>query len=197
MTNERYEAKATIVVLNIFICVTLFFASYAVYVKDYSHNNLAVGAEVAEAEDSRNWLMVTQDNETVAVDSVIVEPMNIVLYRFEEVTPQPMTYYTDLLEIKNTGNEPQIINVQIKNIQGQDNLGRIVVWFFENQTDTPESTVALAKAQIDKYTISTVDLISNYVLEGNQTRFIELAGFAAITAEIDSKITFDFVVESI
>jgi hypothetical protein len=200
--NINYEAKAIVVFLNIIICVTLFFASYAVYTQNYAQDNLkspiAVGelAQIGqESKESEDKLVVRYNDEQASfVNPTIIESIDIVLYRFPESTPQPMSYYTDLLEIKNTANTSTTISVRIENIHGQENLGLINIWFFENQTDTPTTDIPLSSVKITTQTANSIDLITNYSMKPSSTNFIELAGFASIIAEIGSKITFDFAI---
>jgi hypothetical protein len=99
------------------------------------------------------------------------------------------------LKIQNTSNQSTLINIRIERIHGQENLGSILIWFFDNQTNTPNTDISISNAKITNTTTGTIDFVSNYLMKPNHTYFIELAGFASMNSIEGSKITFDFAIE--
>jgi hypothetical protein len=196
--KKNGEIKSVAIFLNIIICITLFFAAYGFYNDNYSPNNgksPLVLADMAEKYNNpEEALVVRRDNGKITSSNIILEPIDITLYKFEETTPQPMSYYTDLLEIQNTANTSMTISVGIENIRGQESIGLIKVWLFENQTNSPDTDSPIASVVITNQTASSIQLVTNYSIEPNSIRYIELAGFATIHAIDDSKITFDFAI---
>jgi len=109
-----------------------------------------------------------------------------------------MTYYVDLLEIKNIYDDQTItVNIRIENIIGQENLARITIWLVENQTKNPDTDAPLAMTRISNTTTGSLNLITNHLVKPNSTNCIELGGFASINAVGGSKIHFDLVVEQV
>jgi hypothetical protein len=107
-------------------------------------------------------------------------------------TPQPATYYTDLLQIKNKGATNHIINeITISGLTGVENLGSIEIYLYAAQTDTPRSgspigTVTLTSASTGTYTLST-----NQAIAADATLYIEVVGYASETASAGSTVGFN------
>jgi hypothetical protein len=108
-------------------------------------------------------------------------------------TPQPSTYYTNLLNITNAGATNHTINsITISSITGVANLGSITIYYYATQTDnpvvgTPVGSVTLTSSSTDpSYT-----LITNQGLAASAVNYIEIVAYAASTATPNtSTVTF-------
>lgn len=199
--TDNFGTKTIVILLNAIIAITLIFASYGVYAQEYRPNSDAIatfGNSEYTTNNSDKQLAATDNQQIMITKPMImeqIEPIDIVLYKFAESTPQPMTYYTDLLEIHNNFSEPMIVNIRIENIIGQEYIGTIIIWLFENQTNTPNLDTPLGYVKLTNTTASTVDFMLNHCIKPNSTNYIELGGFASINAPTNSKINFSFAIE--
>jgi hypothetical protein len=114
------------------------------------------------------------------------------LFPSEENTPQPATYYTDLLKIENYGTANATINsVMVSGITGASNLGEITIYLFAEQTNNPETETAIGSATLTNQSNLTINLLTQpYTLTPSATIHVEIVGYAAADATVDSTIGF-------
>ena len=125
----------------------------------------------------------TNDSATIALS----------LFPSAASTPQPATYYTNLLQVTNTGTSNHTINsVEISGITGASNLGCITIYYYAAQTDSPQSSTAVASAAINSTSTDTVKLLNAYTMEPSVTNYIEIVGYANPTAAtgVNGKLHF-------
>jgi hypothetical protein len=108
-------------------------------------------------------------------------------------SPQPATYYTNLLQIKNTGSATHNIDsVTISSITGASNLGSITIYLYADQTDTPQTGIPIASATLTSASSGTITLLKSpgTEIKAEATMYVEIVGYAAAEAKPDSTIGF-------
>jgi hypothetical protein len=112
-------------------------------------------------------------------------------------TPQPATYYTNLLQIHNAGNVSHTIqSVTISGISGATNLGSITIYYYAAQTDTPASGTPIGSATLTSTSTGTVTIFSgSQALAASGTQYIEIVGYAGSSATVSSTIGFTMSVQ--
>ncbi len=110
-------------------------------------------------------------------------------------TPQPATYYTDLLQIDNPSATARTVNsVTISNIVDTNSvLGKIVVYYCTSQTDDPASS-NVGSFEITSTTGGSV-LGSSQALGAGATHYIEVVAYAISTATTGQAVTFDIAIQ--
>lgn len=110
-------------------------------------------------------------------------------------TPQPATYFTDLLNIDNPSATARTVNsVTISNIVDTNSvLGSIVVYYCTSQTDDP------ANNNVGSFAITSTTggevLAAGQALAASGTHYIEVVAYAASTATAGQTVTFDIAIE--
>lgn len=105
--------------------------------------------------------------------------------------PQPLTYYTNLLQIRNLGNANCTIKgITLSNIKGASNLGCLTVFLFSNQTDSPTTSKPLGSISLTNSSSGTILLCDKYMLEASQVNYIEVVGCAAAGCACGSTVGF-------
>jgi hypothetical protein len=107
-------------------------------------------------------------------------------------TPQPQTYYTDLLNITNVGATNHTINsITLSSITGAANLGSITIYYYATQTDDPVGGSPVGSVTLTSSSTGSYTLITNQGLAAGATNYIEIVAYAASTATPDtSTVTF-------
>jgi hypothetical protein len=121
--------------------------------------------------------------------------IGISLFASATNTPQPATYFTDLLNIDNPSATARTVNsVTISNIVDTNSiLGSIVVYYCTSQTDDP-ATDAVGSFAITSTTGGEV-LGSSQALGAGATHYIEVIAYAADTATVGQSVTFDIAIQ--
>ncbi len=121
--------------------------------------------------------------------------IGISLFASATNTPQPATYFTDLLNIDNPSATARTVNsVTISNIVDTNSiLGSIVVYYCTAQTDDP-ATDAVGSFAITSTTGGEV-LGSSQALGAGATHYIEVIAYAADTATVGQAVTFDIAIQ--
>jgi hypothetical protein len=106
--------------------------------------------------------------------------------------PQPETYYTNLLQIKNVGTASYAINsITISGITGAANLGSVTIYFYDIQTDTPGTPSPVASTILTSGSSGTISLFSGtQTLAASGINYIEIVGYAAPGAATGSTVGF-------
>ncbi len=107
-------------------------------------------------------------------------------------TPQPATYYTDLMQVTNAGTASHSISsITISGITGASNLGSIVIYYYAAQTDSPQSGSPIGSVTLTSASTGTISLLgSSHTLAAGATNYIEVVGYAAPGAAAGSTISF-------
>lgn len=111
-------------------------------------------------------------------------------------TPQPATYYTDLLQIDNPSATARTVNsVTISGITdgAPTALGKIVVYYCTSQTDDPANN-NVGSFEITSTTGGEV-LSSGQALAASATHYIEVVAYAASGATLLDTVTFDIAIQ--
>lgn len=127
---------------------------------------------------------------------------NVAFSLFPSVTntPQPATYYTNLLQITNAGTVGHTIEgITISDLTGAINLGKITVYVYATQTDSPTTGTPIASVDLTSTSDTTSAPIS--VFSGSQSiaastiYYIEIVGYASATATAGSTISFNIAIQ--
>lgn len=194
--NHLKRFTLLILVASAMIVATASVAAITTY-SDPTHNS-------AETQDI--FLTAGPDSTlnptTYPAATVVVAPTNdsatiaLSLFPSAASTPQPATYYTNLLQVTNTGTSNHTINsVEISGITGASNLGCITIYYYAVQTDSPQSSTAVASAAINSTSTGTVKLLNAYTMEPRATNYIEVVGYANPTAVAGSTIGFNLEIK--
>lgn len=111
-------------------------------------------------------------------------------------TPQPATYYTNLLKIHNNGEITHTIkSITISDITGASNLGSLTIYYYATQTDSPQTGTPIGSATLTSSSTGTVTIFSgSQNLAASGTHYIEIVGYAASGAAVDSTVSFNIAV---
>jgi len=109
-------------------------------------------------------------------------------------TPQPETYYTNLLQVANSANSHTINSVQISNVVDSSSvLGSITVYYCTTQTNSPATSANCASYAITSAGSGPYSLTGNSVLpqtfSGAGTSYIEVVAYANAAAS-SGTVTF-------
>jgi hypothetical protein len=121
--------------------------------------------------------------------------IGISLFASATNTPQPATYFTDLLNIDNPSATARTVNsVTISNIVDTNSiLGSIVVYYCTSQTDDP------ASSNVGSFAITSTTggevLGSSQALGAGATHYIEVIAYAADTSTVGQSVTFDIAIQ--
>lgn len=109
-------------------------------------------------------------------------------------SPQPATYYTNLLQVHNAGSGSHTIQaVSISGIaQDGTDLGKISVYYCTTQTDTPATSANCAKFDITSTTGGSLtgNALLPATLAASGDGFVEVVAFASTSATADETVTF-------
>ncbi len=118
------------------------------------------------------------------------------LFPSTENTPQPATYYTDLLQIRNEGTADHTIeSITISGITGATNLGSLTIFYYDTQTDSPTTGTPIASTTLTSTSSGTITLLSGQTIDAGAIHYIEIVGYAAQDADADSTIGFTISVQ--
>ena len=120
------------------------------------------------------------------------------LFPSEDNTLQPSTYYTNLLQIQNRGTSNFTIkDIKISDIKGESNLGRITIYLFAAQTDSPSTGNPIGSISLTSSSSGTINLLSStYTLPASAINYIEIVGYAAPQASIGSTVGFTLTIQT-
>ena len=194
--NHLKRFTLLILVASAMIVATASVAAITTY-SDPTHNS-------AETQDIR--LTAGPDSTlnpiTYPAATVVVAPTNdsatiaLSLFPSAASTPQPATYYTNLLQVTNTGTANHTINsVEISGITGASNLGCITIYYYATQTDNPQGNTAVGSATLNSTSTGAVRLLNAYTMEPGATNYIEIVGYANPAAAAGSTIGFTLEIQ--
>jgi len=193
-THRFRRPKILIPLLALFLCIGL--AAAAVFTMYYANNTATVkipDVQLAAGSDSSSSTTYPAASVTVATTH---DYAAVAFSIFPSVanSPQPATYYTDLLQIKNVGTAAHTIKaITISSLSGAANLGSITVYYYASQTDTPQTGTPIGSATITSSSVAPPSItifIGTQSIAAAATQYIEVVGYAASGAALDSTVAF-------
>lgn len=195
-THRFRKPKILIPLIALFLCIGL--AAAAIFTMFSVSNTATVKTPdvrlVAGSDSSDD---TTYPSAIVTVKSTYdYATVAFSLFPSVESSPQPATYYTDLLQINNAGtNGHTIKSITITSLSDQSNLGGITIYYCEAQTDTPQ-TDNLASVALTSSSNAPVSLFTGtQSIAASATQYIEVVGYALSTATVDDTIAFTVSIE--
>jgi hypothetical protein len=140
---------------------------------------------------------------TVPSARVTIEPthyeakISFSLFKSASNNPQPATYYINLMQLNNCRKVSYTINsITISDITGASNLGRLTIYLFAVQTDTPTASTPIGSASLTNTSHGTISLLSStQTIAASATYYIEIVGHAAPSAGTGSKTGFNLNIQ--
>jgi hypothetical protein len=115
-------------------------------------------------------------------------------------SPQPQTYYTDLLQINNpSANSHNIMSIQVGSIVDTGVLGSVTVYYCP-ATD-PTTLAAISTDCPDSYTFTSTTpgpltgFSSPVALNAGATGYFVIAGYASSTATVGNTVSFQIQIQ--
>jgi hypothetical protein len=188
----RHRRKILLALIALFAIMGV--AAAAVFTMFYTSNTATVKSpdvQLAAGSDSSGSSVYPSASVNVASthDSATVA---FTLFPSEACTPQPKTYYSDLLRISNVGSSSHTISsITITSLSGASNLGSLTIYYYASQTNDPENGSPLGSATLTSGSSAPITIFSgSHSLAASTTNYIEIAGYADSGATIDSTISF-------
>jgi hypothetical protein len=192
--SSTIRRKKLILVPIIAILLVLGLATAAVFTMYYADITATVKTpDIQLAAGADNSTSTSYPNASVIVASTYdYATVAFSLFPSEGNTPQPDTYYTDLLQIKNVGTANHTINsIIITSLTGETNLGNVTIYYYDTQTDTPTTGTPIGAASLTDISTAPVTIFTGAQgIAGGATNYIELVGHAASDAAVDSTVNF-------
>ncbi|UCE81059.1 MAG: hypothetical protein JSV94_01090 [Methanobacteriota archaeon] len=178
------------------LCMLMASASATVFVNYYGDATATVRTPDIQLVAGSDSGGSGYPSATVTVASTF-DSASIAIDMFPSVTssPQPATYYTDLLQIDNPSATARTINsVTISGITDTNSvLGNITVYYCTSQTDDPASS-NVGVFYITSTTGGSV-LGSSQAIGAGATHYIEVVAYATSTATSGQSVTFDIAIQ--
>lgn len=191
--NSKTGKIAAILMLAMFMAT----ASASVFVTYYGHGTAtAQTPDVQLAAGADNIGGTKYPTGTVTISSTMdYADVGISFFASETQTPQPATYFTDLLQIDNVGTvSHNITQVAISGIVDADTiLGQITVYFCTSQTNDPANN-NVGHFDITSTTGGNV-LGATQEIAAGSTVYLEIVAYANATATTGQSVTFDMAVQ--
>ncbi len=137
---------------------------------------------------------------TVSVSSNSFATVGVSLFASATNSPQPATYYTNLLQVHNSASSAShtINSISVSNIaQSGSDFGSITVYYCSSQTNTPASSSSCASLTFTSASGSgslSGNSILPQTLTAGSTGYIEIVGYTATTASAGDTITFQIAI---
>jgi len=195
-THRFRRPKILIPLLALFLCIGL--AAAAVFTLFYANNTATVktpDVQLAAGTDSSSSTTFPAASVTVATTHDYAA-VAFSIFPSATNTPQPATYYTDLLNIKNVGTAAHTIKaITVTALTGVTSLGSITVYYYASQTDTPGAG-SLGSATITSTSTAPVTIFSGtQSIAAAGTQYIEVVGYAASGATVDTTVTMQVSIQ--
>lgn len=196
--SQRIKKPKTIAALiSLFLCIGL--ATAAVFTIFYTRDTATVrttDVRLGAGPDGAGGSAYPSATVTVAstYDSASVD---FSIFPSATATPQPATYYTNLMNISNVGSESHTIkNIRITSLSGASNLGNITIYYYATQTDTPDTGTPIGSASITSGSSAPVTIFDgNQTIAPAATQYIEIVGYAASAATAGSEVSFTVAIQ--
>lgn len=189
---RKLNSKTGKVTVLLVLAVLMAAASASVFVKYYGNATATVrgnDVQLAAGADATGGAVYPAASVTIASTKDFAT-VGISMFASATNTPQPSTYFTDLVDVKNVGASGHTISViSISSITDANSaLGKITVYYCTTQTNDP------ASSNVGHYDITSTT--GGNVFSGSQaiaasgTHYIEIVAYAASTAVAGNAITF-------
>ena len=192
--SSTIRRKKLIIVPIIALALIIGLATAAVFTMYYADITATVKTpDIQLAAGTDNSTSTSYPNASVIVASTYdYATLNFSLFPSEDNTPQPDTYYTDLLQIQNVGSSNHTIySIIVTSLTGASNLGNLTIYYYDTQTDTPETGTPISAVSLTSSSGAPVTVFSGTQdIAGGTTDYIEIVGHAASGAAVDSTIRF-------
>jgi hypothetical protein len=148
--SDRKSIKYSAVLVLVVLAVCIGIASVSAYTIQNFQNNGQISApevQLLAGPDSTSNPQA-YPAATVNINSAH-NSAEIALSLFPSVSniPQPATFYTNLVQIKNTGHTNHTIkDITVSGITGASNLGSLTIYYYANQTDSPQKGVPIGQS---------------------------------------------------
>jgi len=132
-------------------------------------------------------IAATYDYATVAIS----------LFPSATDTPQPETYFTNLVQIKNAGSSSHTIDaISVSGISSTHpaDFGNVTVFYETTQTNTPTTNGAVGYLKITSTTGGNV-FSGTQSIGAGATQYLEITGWAGSSATIGDKIIFTLSIQ--
>jgi len=198
-TAGKLNSKTGKILGVLLVSMLMATASASIFATFYGDTTATVrAADVQLVAGSDNVGGTTYPTASVSVSSTS-DYASIAISVFASATnsPQPATYFTDLLQITNSGTaDHSVASVLISGITDADAiLGKIVVYYCSSQTDDP------ANNNVDYFEITDTTggnvllTAGSQTLAASATHYIEVVAYAADTATAGQAVTFDIAIQ--
>jgi hypothetical protein len=194
VNSTRFSKKIRIVVPILAILLVVGSVSAAVITVFYTQNTATVKTpdiQLVAGPDGAGG--ATFPSATVTIASTH-DYANVAFSLFPSAvnTPQPATYYTNLLQITNIGTAAHTIKgISITSLSGATNLGSVTIYYYAAQTDSPTTGTPIGSATLTSASTAPVTIFSgSQALAASATNYIEIVGYAASGAAVDSTVGF-------
>jgi len=185
--NTRTGKVAALLVLAVLMAA----ASASVFVMYYGNATATVRAPDVTLVAGSDTGGSTYPSTTVTV-AATKDFATIGMSWFPSATnsPQPATYFSDLLQVKNVGTSGHTISqITISGITDTNSaLGKIVIYYCTSQTNDP------ASSNVGHFDITTTTggtlLSSGQAIAASGTHYIEIVAYAASGAVAPNAVTF-------
>jgi hypothetical protein len=185
---------AFIVVLAFFAC-----AASAFYSDFFIQNSVEVKSpnlQLIAGSDSTCTPNCPSANVVVSASGDFAK-VNFDLFPSEPHFPQPCTYFTDLIQIKNVGSLNQTIkSIAISDISGVSNLGCITIYYLDSQTDNLASANPIATCTLNNSSNGLITVASQHVILPGELDFLAVAAYGCANAKPNAQISFTLSIQS-
>jgi len=190
--HQLKKPKIMIALVAFFLCVGL--ATAAVFTMFYATSTATVKTpDVRLGAGPDNTGGTTYPAATVTVASTKdFATIAFSLFPSATNTPQPASYYTNLLNITNAGTAAHTIKaITVTDLSGAANLGNVTIYYYATQTDTPTTGTPIAAASLTSSSTAPVTIFTGtQAIAASAVQYIEIVGYAASSASAESTVTF-------
>jgi len=195
--TSRLNSKTGKILGVLLLSMLMATASASVFVNYYGDATATVRTpDVQLVAGSDHSALTTYPSASVVVAATYdYAAIGISLFASATNTPQPATYFTDLLQIYNSAatTSRTVNSVNISNIVDNSVLGSIVVYYCTSQTDDP------ANNNVGSYAITSTTsgevLTVGQTIAAGATHYIEVVAYAASGATLGNTVTFDIAIQ--
>jgi len=196
--TSRKRIRFTGTVLAVFLLVIAVAASATIYAYFYAYQTATVRAPdltLAAGTDTSSCSTVYPCATVTIAGTSDVATVTLSIFKGDTgFTPVPATYYSNLVQIKDSTNAHTISSVKVFSVGTTGTpFGSVTVYYCTTQTDfNPDGTPVSACA--GSYTVTSA--ASGTVFSGSQgiaasaTQYIEIVSYAGSSASTGNTITF-------
>lgn len=194
--TARLNSKTGKILGVLLLSMLMATASASVFVTYYGNTTATVQSPDVQLVAGSDHGGTGYPSASVTVASTLdYASIEISIFASEVNSPQPATYFTDLLQIYNpSAVNHSVMSVLISDISDPDNvLGEIVVYYCISQTDDPANNNN-GSFVIDSTTGGNV-LSAPETLGAGDTHYIAVVAYASDTASVGDSVTFAIAIQ--